>query len=212
MAQDLPVPQPNPAEISGRADDILSRAEFRQTESFLERASRWIDELLSDIVGGLTGGGVGTLVSWLILVALVGALAWVVVRMSPVGALTRVADAEAVVATRGPSATEHRSAAEWRAEAERLATEGRYDEAIRARYRALLADLIQRGLVDDVAGRTAGEYRREVETVAPPAAAASFGAATDVFQDVWYGPVRADRSELDRFTGHELSVVATVAS
>lgn len=208
-AQELPLPEPDSGEVTGRADDILSRSEFRQTESFLERAGRWIDELLSDIVGGLAGGGVGSVVAWSILAVLVGAVIWLVVRITPMAGLTRVAPTEALVQTVGPAATDHRTAEQWRAEAQRLAAEGRYDAAVRARYRALLADLIDRGVLDDVPGTTAGEYRVAMGTAGQ--AAAPFAAATDLFQDVWYGPVEAGDDDLHTFVEHESAVLTETA-
>ncbi|HJU00766.1 MAG TPA: DUF4129 domain-containing protein, partial [Actinomycetes bacterium] len=57
------------------------------------------------------------------------------------------------------------------------------------RYRALVADLAARGLVEEVPGRTAGEYRREIGRAAP-AASADFAGATELFEVAWYG--RAD--------------------
>jgi hypothetical protein len=46
--------------------------------------------------------------------------------------------------------------------------------------------LAARGLVEEVPGRTAGEYRREVGR-AVPAAAADFAGATELFEVAWYG-------------------------
>jgi Domain of unknown function (DUF4129) len=79
-----------------------------------------------------------------------------------------------------------RSAAEWRAEAEAQERAGAWREAVRSRYRALVADLAARGLVEEVPGRTAGEYRREVGE-ALPAAATDFAGATELFEVAWYG-------------------------
>jgi Domain of unknown function (DUF4129) len=79
-----------------------------------------------------------------------------------------------------------RSAAEWRAEAEAQERAGAWREAVRSRYRALVADLAARGLVEEVPGRTAGEYRREVGE-ALPAVATDFAGATELFEVAWYG-------------------------
>jgi uncharacterized protein DUF4129 len=59
-------------------------------------------------------------------------------------------------------------------------------EAVRSRYRALVADLAARGLVEEVPGRTAGEYRRQVGR-ALPEAATDFAGATELFEVAWYG-------------------------
>jgi hypothetical protein len=52
-----------------------------------------------------------------------------------------------------------------------------------------VADLALRGVVDEVPGRTAGEYRREVDQALPDAAG-DFAGATELFEVAWYG--RAD--------------------
>src|SRR5919197_1551513 len=56
-----------------------------------------------------------------------------------------------------------------------------------------VAALVGRGLVEEVPGRTAGEYRGEVRRNAPGAAEA-FSGATDPFERAWYGraPTGAD--------------------
>lgn len=211
IAQELPVPGPGPDEIADRADAIARRPEFRQTQSWLERAGGWLDDLMSDIVGGLASGGVGGLISWMILAALIGVIVWLLIRLTPAAGLARAASTEAVVTTQGPGATEFLTGAEWRREADRLAAAGDYDEALRARYRALLADLIDRGLIEDIAGRTPGEYRRDLQAGAPSEVAEPFSSATDLFEAIWYGPEDADRTHLGRFEENERRVLEEVA-
>ena len=78
-------------------------------------------------------------------------------------------------------------------EAEAHERAGEWKLALRARYRSLVADLASRGLVDEIPGRTAGEYRAEVaETV--PGVASEFAGATELFERAWYGnrPTGAD--------------------
>jgi hypothetical protein len=210
IAQELPIPAPSAGEVRGAADDILERPEYHQTESLLERAGGWLDNLLSDILGGLGGSGLGSLIAWLILLTLVGGLIWLLLRLSPAAGLARVATTEAVVRTSGPAATNFRDATEWRKEAARLAADGRYDEALRARYRALLADLIDGGLIEDIPGRTPGEYRRDLQTGASAEVSAPFADATDLFETIWYGPDVATSPDLDRFEARERAVLAGV--
>src|SRR6266542_53909 len=50
----------------------------------------------------------------------------------------------------------------------------------------LLAGLASRGVVEEAAGRTAGEYRGEVGRNLPGAAEA-FAGATELFERAWYG-------------------------
>ena len=59
------------------------------------------------------------------------------------------------------------SAAGWRQQADLLAAQGHYREALRCRYRALVADLAGSGMFDEVPGRTSGDYERLVGEAVP---------------------------------------------
>jgi len=161
--------------------EVLARPEFRRaaSTSILERAREWLAEhvlrLLTRIFGVASGGNLA-LVLWLLLIAAVAVLVW---RFSR--GLSR--DPEVGSALPGMP---RRSAAEWRAEAEAHERAGEWRQAVRCRYRALVADLAGRGLVEEIPGRTAGEYRGEVAG-AIPAAAAAFSGATELFERAWYG-------------------------
>ncbi len=85
------------------------------------------------------------------------------------------------------------SPAAWRERAERSAAEGRFREALRCRYCALVGELGQRGLLDEVPGRTSGDYERRVKA-ALPEVAPQFAQLTARFESCWYGeePSNAD--------------------
>lgn len=70
--------------------------------------------------------------------------------------------------------------------------------AIRARYSALVGVLAEAGVVRRRAGRTTGEYDREVATNAPEAASA-FHDATSLFEWVWYGERQPGAADAHRF-------------
>jgi hypothetical protein len=91
-----------------------------------------------------------------------------------------------------------RSPIEWRREAERFEASGEWKAALRCRYRALVADLVARKVVRDLAGHTTGEYRADV-SVALPDAAAEFGGATELFERAWYGDRPTGADEIARF-------------
>ncbi len=76
--------------------------------------------------------------------------------------------------------------ADWLAEAAACEARGDWQAALRARYRALVAELARRGLVDEIPGRTTGEYRAEVAANLP-LAAPEFSNATDLFELAVYG-------------------------
>jgi hypothetical protein len=78
---------------------------------------------------------------------------------------------------------------------------------LRARYRALVAELAARGVVDEVPGRTTGEYRAEV-IANLPGAAPEFGGATELFEATVYGDRSAgpsDTAELDALADRVLA-------
>jgi len=79
-----------------------------------------------------------------------------------------------------------RTAAEYRAEAIALAQRGAWREAVRARFRAIIRELEERGVMDPRPGRTAGEVVHD-GGAAVPAIAAQLRAAADVFNAIWYG-------------------------
>ena len=99
-----------------------------------------------------------------------------------------------------------RPAAAWRAEAEDHERAGEWRHALRCRYRALVADLAGRGVLDEIPGRTAGEYRSEL-AVAVPAAGPPFAGATELFERAWYGGRPTGAGDADRFRHLEAEVL-----
>lgn len=95
----------------------------------------------------------------------------------------------------------------WRSEADEHRRAGRYREALRCRYRALVGDLARKGLIDEIPGRTTGEERMQLRVVAPEAAPA-FSAAANLFDGAWYGNVDVDEDDDDRFLAIERDVLA----
>ena len=71
-----------------------------------------------------------------------------------------------------------REPSNWRAEADAHRRAGRFRDALRCRYRALVGDLARRGLIDEIPGRTTGEERAQLHDVAPRAARRSIGPPT----------------------------------
>ncbi len=91
-----------------------------------------------------------------------------------------------------------REPSNWRAEADAHRRAGRFRDALRCRYRALVGDLARRGLVDEIPGRTTGEERAQLHDVAPRAAP-PFDRAADLFDGAWYGDVAVDEGDDDAF-------------
>jgi hypothetical protein len=198
----LPVPHHDPAQVRGAAQDILRRAEFQPSKrSWWSAAIHWVLHELGRLLGRLVGIGGGSGVEGWVAVAVLVAVVVVVVLLALRSWGPLVRDPSRPVAI--VAATRGRSAVDWRAEAARHEREGRWRDALRCRYRALVADLAGRGVVDEVPGRTAGEYRAEMQ-VRAPSVAAEFAGATALFEDAWYGdrPTGADdQARFDQLAG-----------
>jgi hypothetical protein len=176
---ELPVPTRDPQQVREVVREVLARPEFRPPErSLVERAYDWVLEVIGRLLGAIAGSGAGGIVGLVLLALVLAGVGVLVARFSR--GLTPSAEVAAVPVGR------RRSAADWRADAEAQERAGAWREAVRSRYRALVADLAARGLVEEVPGRTAGEYRRQVGR-ALPEAATDFAGATELFEVAWYG-------------------------
>ena len=177
---ELTPPQRSPDEVHGTVREVLRRREFRrESPTMVERARRWVRDQLSRLLASLFRGDRGTVLAWIIL----GGLLTVVIVLSVRFARSVTPDPRRVAVV--PVAP-RRSAHEWRAAADAHERAGEWKLALRARYRSLVADLASRGLVDEIPGRTAGEYRAEV-IVTVPGVASEFAGATELFERAWYG-------------------------
>lgn len=186
----------DPDEVRRTAEEILSRPEYREPQpSLLDRALSAITDFLGRSFAALTGGGAGSIIG-LVITALVLALAlWLLAKAlrtswprAPLG------DAAGVV--QGTSAPD--DPAVWDAEAERLAATGDHRGALRCRYQALVADLVRRGAVDDVAARTPAELRRELAGRQPDLDPV-LDSVTERFESAWYGGRSVDAGALGAF-------------
>jgi hypothetical protein len=196
----IPIPPWSAEDARQAADQILADDRYREpTPTLLERVQDWIDDLFADLFGSLADAG-GGFVGWILLAAAVAAIVFFVLRFGgSVQPDRRVAEAEVMVElTRSPG--------EWREEAARLEREGRYKEALRCLYRALVADLVARDLIPEIPGRTAGEYVRDIAANAPDQAPA-FAAATELFELAWYANAPTGAPECARFRDASASVL-----
>ena len=177
LLADLPQPTRPPGQVSRTIDRVLARPEYQHPgPSLLERVQNAVVDWIARVLSGVVGAGVG---AWIVLAVILALVVLVVWRLA--GGVTRDPGQGVTV-----SARRLRPAADWRAEAEAHERAGEWRQAVRARYRALVADLAGRGFVQEIPGRTAGEYRAEVSD-ALPAAAPQFAGATELFEGAWYG-------------------------
>lgn len=204
-------PSTDPAELTDEVRRVMARDEFRYEPSWFDRLSDWISRQLERLFGQPTGslgggssfgGGVGAVVAWIIILAAVAAVVAVVVyvvmhRVRKVG-VDDGPDSEVEIEHR-------RSAREWRDDAERLEAEGDWKGALRARYRQLVRTLVDRGQLPDVAGRTTGELRADLQLTTPDASA-GFDTACVLFELAWYAhvPTGPDQSEQFRRAADEV--------
>ena len=208
----------DPEEVRRLADEILARPEFATPErSLLRRAVDWVLRWLERLFGGdgdpsgvetATGGGAGgsSIFTVLLLVAAAVVVVVLVRALWGTGGRRRKPKDELDVDIEG-----HRDADAWDALARRLEAEGRWTEAMRARFGALVERLTEHGIVADVPGRTTGEFRVEVGAALPEAADA-FAAAADRFDRAWYGGQQAGPDDAAGFTAAAERVLDAVGT
>jgi hypothetical protein len=199
----LPPPVHDPEAVRDLADRILAEPRYdRPPKSIPDRILEWFGEQLGKVFGSLVGSGAGTLLAWLLVLGAVAITVYLIVRFGRVGRVPgpqgRPSDVM-VELTRTPS--------EWRAEAAALEAAGRWKEGLRCRHRALVAELVRRGAIPDQAGRTAGEYARDVARSRPDAAPA-MAVATELFEAAWYGDAPTGPDESARFEALDAQVLA----
>lgn len=195
QGEPLPDPGTGPDEAQRTAEDILSQfswGEPERNEGWLASVARAIGNAIEAVVGALFGSGLLTVVIWAVLIGLV---AWVVLVVARRWR-TRPAKPEPEVRVRALESS--RSPGEWRSEAEELEARGEWKLGLRARYRALVSELISAGHLRDVPGRTTGEFRIELAD-SLPTARREFTAATDLFERAWYGDRATGPTEAAEF-------------
>lgn len=207
----LPSQQPpvhDPEEVRQAAEEILSRSEFGEPpRTLLQRIIEWIADRFGDrgppaFEGTGPGSGGSSLLTLILLVVLVVLLV-LVVRALLRQPSRRRSDADPEPAI---DVSEHRSAAAWEREAVDHEAAGRWKDAVRCRFRALLEHLVDRRVLDEVPGRTTGELRVEV-AARTPAAATAFAAAADVFDLAWYGDIDTGPEQLQALVAHSARVL-----
>ncbi len=162
-----------------------------------------------DVPGAGAGfGAFGTLLVVLLVLALVAVIAWIVISMlrnrTPIDEdiddldedLDDIADERIVDLDRPPD--------RWRRAAAEHREAGRFRDAVRCEYRALVGDLARAGHVDEIPGRTSGEEREQVRTLAP-GVASSFDVAAGIFDAAWFDDAEVTADHDRRFV-----VAATV--
>ncbi|MET9230666.1 DUF4129 domain-containing protein [Lentzea sp. NPDC003310] len=145
--------------------------------SLVQRAFNWVLDRLDELFAGV--GGMNGITATTIVVAVV-VLIVIVIRLRAGRTSRALRSGGGVFGSTVLTAAQHRAAAEKAAAAGDLA------EAIRERFRAVVRELEQRGVLDARAGRTVDEVALEAGQALPALADDLRGAAVQ-FDDVWYG-------------------------
>ena len=203
---DPPPPEHDPAQARETADQILSqdRYQWGDDRSLLERIGDWLSDQFGSFSAPFSLGGFPLWLGWLALLALAVGVGFMIHRSRGGWRRDRVADLTSggrVVVAPGEETID------WEGEVARCEAEGRWREALRARYRVLVAELARRRVIGDLVGRTAGELLADVRH-AVPAAAPAFADATTLFEAAWYGGVDVGPTERGRFAARADEVLA----
>ena len=185
------------------SDPIYRAAEPSVLDRLITRIREWLGDLLGDVLRVMPGGVEGLI---LLIVIIVGVVVLLRYGAGPLRGRDALTDRR-----RGAASL---TAADYRAEAERLAAAGELKEAIRARFRAVVRELEHRAVLEPRVGRTAGEVAAEAGALVP-AIAADLRTGAERFGAVWYGGTAATReiyAQLvaidDRVRGARLTVRA----
>lgn len=183
---------PSREEARAQALEELAKREYADARpGLLERVVTWT----LDRLDGLGGAGrpVSLLLLGILAAVIIALVAWGLYRAGGLGRTAR-SGAGAVLTDRATSAAEHR------ARADEAAAAGRWDEAVRHRFRAIARTLEDEAVLTPQPGRTADEVAREGGTRLPGLAAALLAGAR-TFDDVAYGGRQVDAAADERMRG-----------
>lgn len=182
---------PDGSAIDRAIHEVLARPQYAGArKSWLTRFGEDIRTWVLEQLAKLFEGGAGNVIAWTLVVTVAlfaGLLAIRFVRTVRRGAATTPGSDVVIQIERTPAA--------WLAQADIALRSGRLAEAVRCGYRAVVARLALSGAVDEVPGRTVGEYRAQVGQRRPDLVA-PFVEASDVFERVWYAQRPASRDDV----------------
>lgn len=208
-AEQLPIPEHSTQEVQRELSEILAHEEFSpRPKPLAEIVVEWIDERIESLTKPATRPFVGD-ISTLDLAAVVLLVILVALVIRRVRATLRSSARRHLESNE--IATTRISGRAWRQEAEEHEQTGEWRQAMRCRYRALLAELVERRVVEDVVGRTTGEYRMEANKH-DHLLDAPFTEASTLFEAAWYGNETTGPDEASRFQDLADEVVGLVGA
>lgn len=198
---ELPVPATGADEVRRIADNVLGRPEFADAQpSWWDRGMRWVFDFFGRLFEALGGGGRGSVIGVITVLVVVVVALFVITRFTRTVRRDPARDPAMDIGI-------GRSPRDWIDEARRHEAAGEWRDAVRCRYRALLAELAAAGLVDEVPGRTSGEYLAAVREDVPTAAE-HFAEVTRRFERAWYGHESTTPTEVEELTVASRAVVS----
>ena len=159
----------------------LSKSTYRDSSSLLAKAIGKVLDWIRDLLGSVSGSSPNGHAGLAMLIGLLLLIVVVVLWRAGVLRTSRKGTSQAVFDTTRPQ-----SAAEYRALAEREAASGDFALAVRSRFRACVAELTERTVLDERPGRTAYEVVADASRTAPVLRDTLQPAAL-VFTEVVYG-------------------------
>ena len=176
---------------------ILSRREYQGVSqvSGWERFREWLENLLASIFGHLIGFGarspwIARLLQVLLIGSLCVALAWVLIRIERRSRVRLIPDAPP-----GPNAPSARQWQLWFQDAQQMAAQGLWREAIHFIYWAAVARLESKRMWPADRARTPREYLRLFPATDPRRD--NLTGLTRSFEKTWYGRHQAGSSDFD---------------
>jgi Domain of unknown function (DUF4129) len=179
--------------VRNLAHRILAERQFRQPKpALITRFDKWLARTLDHIFTHLFNNGQFTVLGAIIAAGLVLGAVALAVRF---GARVK-RDPGVDIKVQRPT---QRTPREWAAEAARHEAAGAWRDALRCRYRGLVAELASREIVEEIPGRTAREYA-EIVRRRLPGASEEFSEASSLFETAWYGSRTTSQADHERFT------------
>lgn len=195
LAAVLPIDRDAAREAARR--ELSKRIYQPRERGFVERVIDWLVRQVGKMLDSASSVAPGGVPGLLLLLA-IGVALIVFLRMR-LGPMRRT---DALTDERG---TRRLTAEDYRSEAVAFAAAGDWREALRARFRAVIRELEQRGVLDERPGRTAGEIAAEA-SAAMPAVGGPMRLAADTFNEVWYGDRAATQAAYQRIVDVDESV------
>jgi hypothetical protein len=167
-------------EARAAAEHELSDPAYAAAQpSWLDQIVNWLGDRLNDLFTGVSAlSGLGFVA--IVVLVLLAVLGVVAVRLRAGGVARSSRGRGAVFEGRARSADDHRKASV------NAASLGAWDEAVRERFRAIVRELEERGVLDAASGRTVDEIAALAGGLLP-ASADTLRVAAGIFDDVVYG-------------------------